>query len=213
MQPISQTDTLKLSDDLTPDGGRVVIRSGSKKRTIVAPTIMRRENIQCLIFPKVDVGVGMAPPGAWFISDSDIVMVCPRCGTRHLVLIERDAYKIDARGLLYPSVLCPNDKCDFDRYCLLQGWRGMGKLGRKKDNERGIILYCLAWQKWMRGPTGVWSWYLQPFEYCHAVDLRAAQITWEAFIQHEKGRVVGIAPSLDPHVSGDGDPAHSILGL
>lgn len=190
----------------------LVVHSGTKKRTFVAPSIRRKENISCLIFPRVDVGVSNAPPGSWFKADGDIVMVCPRCTTRHIVHIEPDAYRIDARGVLYPSVLCPQDKCDFDRYVLLQGWTGMGKLGRKKDNERGLILYCLVWQKFVNGPLGP-GWYIQPFEYTHAVSQESAKQAWDSMLQIERGRIVGIAPSYDPHVAGGDDPRRSILSL
>ena len=210
---MSNTETFRIPEELIPTNTKTVFRAGAKTRTIVAPSIMRRENIQCLIFPKVDVRIGQAPPGTWYKNDGDVVIVCPQCGIRHAIDVGPGAYKVDARGLVYPTILCPNLACTFDRYALLQGWSGMGRFGRKKDNARGIILYCMAWRKWMNGPAG-WGHYLQPFEYCDAVSYESARLTWSLIIDKikaDKGIVVGIAPALDPHVSGDGDPRDSIL--
>jgi hypothetical protein len=193
--------------------GNLKIRAGRKVRNLVAPSIFRKETVTVLFFPKVEVGIGQAPPGSWFKSDGDVLVVCPVCGLRNIIELGPGAYKVDARGVLFPSVLCEKDSCSFDRYVCLKGWTTMGRLGRKKDNLRGVIFYSMAWRKW--NPKGQFGpgWYLQPFEYTHAVSQEEAMKTFQPILDYEKGMLVGVAPSIDPHVSGDGDAKDSILHL
>jgi len=87
----------------------------------------------------------------------------------------------------------------------------MGRFGRKRDNALGVIFYVMIWKKRVRGKDGKLEWQIQPCEYTHAVDVASARRTWEPLLQTERGEVIGIAPSIDPHVSGDADPADSIL--
>jgi len=188
---------------------------GRKLRVLTGQGIARREQVEFYTFPCVVADVGGTPPATWSKIDGDAVLTCPLCGQRNVIAEgkpEDGCYKIDSRGLIYPSVLCENMACDFDHYVLLQGWKTMGRFGRKRDNERGLIFYCLAWAKYVR-ENGVAYWKIQPFEYCHATSQEHARETWTGLMLAEKGRIIGIAPSIDPHVSGDGDPRESILHL
>jgi hypothetical protein len=197
----------------THEGGKCRIVSGKRVRNFDRPRIMRRENVTALYFDKSAVVGANAPAGTWF-EDDGIVVVCPTCGHKNPVPIGPEGYKIDARGLLWPSVLCENLACSpvFDRYVLLKGWTTMGRFSRKKEREEGVLLYCLVWKKWVKGPNGE-GWYLMPFEYCHAASEAEARNTWAGFIATtcKNGEVVAIAPSFDPHVAGDADPRESIL--
>ncbi len=145
-------------------------------------------------------------PATWAKNDGDVVVTCPLCGMRHLVREGKPSegdYKVDARGVVYPSLLCPNPHCTFDHYVLLQGWSTMGKLGRKSDNEKGVILYCMIWVKRLFTRDGTEYWKSQPPQYTHAASREAARMTWEPLITADNGRIIEIAPVIDNRITGD----------
>ena len=183
----------------------IAVNDTYKTRTLIGTAIQRNESVEFIALPLVEDYL----PASWTKVDGDILVSCPKCNKR--VLIDPSIYKVRGDGLIYPSVLCPNVECDFDRYVLLQGYNGMGRFGRKRDNALGVIFYVMIWKKRVRGNDGKLEWQIQPCEYTHAVDVASARRTWEPLLQTERGEVIGIAPSIDPHVSGDGDPADSIL--
>jgi hypothetical protein len=75
----------------------------------------------------------------------------------------------------------------------------MGALGRKKDNARGVIFYCMVWAA--RGKDGLLT--RMPNEYTHAVSQDEARRAFTGLLRATPGSVVlGIAPAIDPHVAG-----------
>jgi len=177
--------------------------------------IRREEKIKFYSFPQTETHGG---PGTWCKIDGDIVVTCPRCGTSSVlntVAGSDGCYTVDARGIPFPSFLCPRSYCDFDHWIRLEAWQGMGKLGRKRDNDRGVVFYSMQWAKQARMPDGTIRWKLQPSEYTHAVDWKSAQAAFEPFIAAESARglrakVIAIAPAIDPHVGGFDDKKNSV---
>ena len=193
-------------------GGKFTVLSGKKVRHFDRERIVRRENVTALFFMKA-ASRGEAGPGMWF-SDDGPVLVCPECGTLSPIPLGPNGYRIDSRGLVYPSVLCEKPECSFDHYVLLKGWSSMGVFSRSKEREEGKILYCMVWKKWQKGPLGE-GFYLQPFEYCHAASEAEAREQFSGLllstVKPQGGILIAIAPSFDPHVAGYADRAESIL--
>lgn len=186
----------------------ITLQGVIKTREIIGSAVERRENITFLALPFVEESMR----GSWTKTDGDIVVSCPVCGARNLIDLGRE-YRAKANGLLYPSVMCKSATCDFDHYVLLLGYNALGRFGRKRDNALGVIFYAMMWEKPVVNQDGKMIWQMQPCEYTHATDEAEARRTWRGLIEQEGGRIVGIAPSLDPHVSGDADPSTSVLHL
>jgi hypothetical protein len=104
---------------------------------------------------------------------------------------------------MYPSWLCPQNFCDFDHFLQLVGWGGMGKLGRKRDNDRGIIFYACIYIR----PDGS----IAPTEYTHAVDQASALEQFGPLVAANRGRILAVAPAIDPHVAGGAENPGIIL--
>jgi predicted RNA-binding Zn-ribbon protein involved in translation (DUF1610 family) len=63
-------------------------------------------------------------PGSWKgivvqLGDRSASFTCPKCGTT-MALVE---HRIDRRGKVWPSVVCPKPKCSFHEHIRLAGWR------------------------------------------------------------------------------------------
>jgi hypothetical protein len=203
--------TLPITEN-THSRSTITLRSDKRTRVVHALNVLRNERVKFAQFPRTRE---LGGPATWSSQDGDIVVCCPKCGVRSVVTLgatQEGDYRIQANGLLYPSFFCPQTFCTFDHYVMLVGWSGMGRLGRKRDNERGVILYCMIWAKlvlYKNQPV----WAMQPPEYTHAVSQSAAQESWGPLLRKESGKLIGVAPAIDPHVSGDGDPNQSILAL
>ena len=197
------------------EGSIVTVQGGRRVRKLPPMAIRREEKIKFYSFPQTETRGGH---GTWCKIDGDIVVTCPRCATSSVVDIAHgldDAYKIDAKGLLFPSFLCPQAYCDLDHYVVLSGWVSMGKLGRPRDNARGIVLYAMCWVKEKRMADGSVRFALMPTEYTHAVSRATAIASWEPFIAAESARgvrakMIEVAPAIDPHVGGFDDPKNSV---
>lgn len=179
----------------------VRVAGDRRVRDVPAALIRREERIKFYAFP---LTVGGGPPGSWHKSDGDAVIVCPRCGERSTVHFDPSpslGYTIKANGLLYPSWLCPQTFCDLDHFVLLQGWNGMGALGRKRDNERGVIFYaCIPLDR--RG-------HIAPTEYTHATSRDEAIAQFAPLMRANGWTIFEVAPAIDPHVAG-ADPGKSV---
>lgn len=66
----------------------------------------------------------LAPPASWWLSNGVVWIICPQGHTGTL------DHEIDDRGVVTPSVVCPEDGCGFHEHIKLNGWRP----GRRQDD-------------------------------------------------------------------------------
>jgi hypothetical protein len=194
----------------------IVVSGDVRTRSIPSMAIRHAIQIKLYQFPLTE---GFGAPATWVKHDGDAVITCPRCGSRSAVAVgqpERGEYRIDARGVLFPSFLCPKTYCDFDHYVQLLSWAGLGKLGRKKDNKNGTIFYAMVWAKERFFPDGSKRFAIMPTEYTHAVDQKTAAASFEPVVQVEntpqfRARMIAVAPAIDSHVIEDDGVKHRFI--
>lgn len=63
-------------------------------------------------------GASFGTPGAVEAGRRSANMSCPKCGTM-VSLVE---HGISDLGFVNPSVVCPNEACDFHEWVRLEGW-------------------------------------------------------------------------------------------
>jgi len=183
---------------------RITSHGTVRSRELVGQSIYHREDIEFLAMTYVDE----VQAGTWTKKDGDIVVVCPCCAKRILI---GEEYQIKANGLVYPSVFCTSAECQFDYYVLLKGFNALGNFTRAFEKANGVLLYAMTYERLMI-KDGKEVWVMQPPEYTHAIDAATARMTF-ANLLGKDDRMIGIAPSIDPHVAGASDPSKSILAL
>jgi len=60
-------------------------------------------------------------PNTWYMSKGQVMIKCPKCG-KIAGLDDHVINPVGKNGEVSPSLVCPNDKCNFHEYVELEDW-------------------------------------------------------------------------------------------
>lgn len=86
-----------------------------------------------VFFKKATPHIRSIQPGTWLIignikkSEAVVSACCPKCWRNCTIrkspgISEDIGHSIDEDGKVHPSVVCPNNDCDFHEYVTLEDW-------------------------------------------------------------------------------------------